>query len=278
MSIALSGRGLKCIDLHRIAHGEATSLCEDAAADMTENVASMPDGPSILEQKRHWLVGGFADTLSADELCRVFILGHCAGVGDPLAKPLVRATMAARANVLATATTGCRPDAARVLIDMLNQDVVPLVPSQGSVGAAGDLAPLAHIARVACGYAERPASILDYRPNAKEALALINGVSMTAALGAVATVRARRVLDVAIAAAAMTMEAVGAGAGCIDPRLLAARNHPGDWPRGSRGPEGSGGSTQRGARHAAIAVRRRGPREAGAEPRRQSRAATALHG
>ena len=130
MSIALSGRGLKCIDLHRIAHGEATSLCEDAAADMTENVASMPDGPSILEQKRHWLVGGFADTLSADELCRVFILGHCAGVGDPLAKPLVRATMAARANVLATATTGCRPDAARVLIDMLNQDVVPLFPAK----------------------------------------------------------------------------------------------------------------------------------------------------
>ena len=99
MSITLIDEDSKCIDLHGIAHGEATSLCEDAAANMTENVASMPDGPSILEQKRHWLVGGFADTLSADELCRVFILGHCAGVGDPLAKPLVRATMAARANI-----------------------------------------------------------------------------------------------------------------------------------------------------------------------------------
>ena len=110
MSIALSGRGLKCIDLHRIAHGEATSLCEDAAADMTENVASMPDGPSILEQKRHWLVGGFADTLSADELCRVFILGHCAGVGDPLAKPLVGAftLIAEPAHESAMITIGTR--------------------------------------------------------------------------------------------------------------------------------------------------------------------------
>ena len=87
MSIKLDGQRLRCDDLHQIAHGAATSLCHDAAAQMTANVASMPDGPSILEQKRHWLVGGFADTLSADELCRVFILGHCAGVGEPLAKP-----------------------------------------------------------------------------------------------------------------------------------------------------------------------------------------------
>ena len=127
---------------------------------------------------------------------------------------------------------------------MLNQDVVPHVPSQGSVGAAGDLAPLAHIARVACGYAGRPKLILDYRPNAKEALALINGVSMTAALGAVATVRVRRVLDVAIAAAAMTMEAVGAGAGYPDPRLLAARNHPGGIEVGERLRAWLTGSTQ----------------------------------
>ena len=119
---------------------------------------------------------------------------------------------------------GCRPAAAEVLVDMPNQGVIPTVPSQGSVGAAGDLAPLAHIARVACGYAERPDTVRDYRPNPKEALALINGVSMTAALGAVAVVRVRRVLDAAIAAAAMTMEAVGAGAGCIDERLLRSRN------------------------------------------------------
>ena len=97
--------------------------------------------------------------------------------------------------------------------------------SVSSVGAAGDLL-LAHIARAA-GYAARPASITPYRPSSKEALALINGISMTAALGAVAAVRVRRVLDAAIAAAAMTMEAVGAGADCIDDRVVRARRHPG---------------------------------------------------
>jgi len=242
MSVVIDGQHLKCSDIHEIAHGSSASLGDHTHEQMSANAASMPPGPSILEEKRHWLVGGFASDLTPDELCKTFIIGHCAGVGEPLPKSLVRATMAARANVLATATTGCRPIAAEVLVDMLNQDVVPTVPSQGSVGAAGDLAPLAHIARVACGYADRPDSIVDYRPNPKEALALINGVSMTAALGAVAVVRLRRVLDSAIAATAMTMEAVAAGAGCIDDRVLTARNHPGgievgrrirDWLEGS---------------------------------------------
>ena len=242
MTIRLNGQNLKCTDVHAIAHGGSTALCEDARLRMQANVDSMPEGPSILEEKRHWLVGGFASEMTPDELCRTFIIGHCAGVGPLLPKALVRATMAARANVLATATTGCRPVAAEVLIDMLNADVIPEVPSQGSVGAAGDLAPLAHIARVACGYVDRPKTVRPYRPNSKEALALINGVSMTAALGAIAVVRVRRVLDAAIAAAAMTMEAVGAGSGCIDARVLGARNHPGgievakrlrDWLEGS---------------------------------------------
>ena len=244
MSVVINGQHLSCQDLHRIAHGATTLLGEDAVQRMSDNAASMPPGPSILEEKRHWLVGGFASDLSPDDLCKTFIIGHCAGVGELLPRPLVRATMAARANVLATATTGCRPIAAEVLVDMLNQDVVPEVPSQGSVGAAGDLAPLAHIARVACGYADRPDTIIDYRPNPKEALALINGVSMTAALGAVAVVRLRRVLDSALAATAMTMEAVGAGAGCIDDRLLRARKHPGGIEVGERLRGWLEGSTQ----------------------------------
>ena len=161
MSVVLDGRTLSTKALHAIAHGASVVLGDEAREQMCANVASMPPGPSILEEKRHWLVGGFASELTADELCRTFILGHCAGVGDPLAAEMVRATMAARANVLATATTGCRPQAAEVLIAMLNQGVTPVVPSQGSVGAAGDLAPLAHIARVACGYVDRPAGVPD---------------------------------------------------------------------------------------------------------------------
>ena len=227
MSIVLDGRSISSADLHAIAHGASVRLDDAARARMEANVASMPAGPSILEEKRHWLVGGFAADLSADDLCKTFILGHCAGVGDLLPEPMVRATMAARANVLATATTGCRPEAVDILIAMLNQGVIPKVPSQGSVGAAGDLAPLAHIARLACGYLERPDGLPAYTPNPKEALALINGISMTAALGAVAVTRIERVLACSVAACAMTMEAMAADAGCIDDRLLRARNHPG---------------------------------------------------
>jgi histidine ammonia-lyase len=235
MSMLIDGQRLCCADLHAIAHGASAELDEGARARMVTNVQSMPEGPSILEEKRHWLVGGFADDLDDDALCKTFILGHCAGVGEPLPSPLVRATMAARANVLANAKTGCRPQAADILISMLNLGEVPTVPSQGSVGAAGDLAPLAHIARVACGYVDAPnPSLPVYRPNSKEALALINGISMTAALGAMAVVRIERLLDATILATAMTMEAMGTDAGCIDDRLLKARSHPGGVTVGER--------------------------------------------
>jgi histidine ammonia-lyase len=225
--IVISGSGLSCTQLHAIAHGAAVSLSDSAAEAMDVNAASAPAGPSILEEKRHWLVGGFADEMSGPELAKTFILGHCAGVGEPLSVPIVRATMAARANVLAGALTGCRAAAAEVLIAMLNAGVHPVVPSQGSVGAAGDLAPLAHIARVACGYTGRIPGIPAYTPTAKEALALINGISLTAALGALGMVRARRLVDSAVAACAMTMEVLGSDSGCIDERLVGARSHPG---------------------------------------------------
>ncbi|MAY80767.1 MAG: histidine ammonia-lyase [Deltaproteobacteria bacterium] len=227
MSVVINGQTLSCNAVHAIANGQSVSLCDDAQARMQANVDSMPAGPSILEEKRHWLVGGFAEEMSQDELSKTFIIGHCAGVGEPLAPSLVRATMAARANVLAGGVTGSRPEAAQILVSMLNQGVTPHVPSQGSVGAAGDLAPLAHIARVACGYGGEYPDLPRYTPTPKEALSLINGISMTSALGAIATVRAQRVLDSSLAACAMTMEAVAADAGCIDARLLSARNHPG---------------------------------------------------
>jgi len=225
--ILIDGQGLGCTQLHAIAHGAEVGLCRTASAAMEANAASAPAGGSVLEEKRHWLVGGFADEMSGEALAKTFILGHCAGVGEPLPVPVVRATMAARANVLAGAQTGCRAAAAEVLIAMLNQGVHPVVPSQGSVGAAGDLAPLAHIARVACGYAGRVDGIPAYTPTSKEALALINGISLTTALGALATVRSQRLLDSAVAACAMTMEVMGTDSGCIDERLVGARNHVG---------------------------------------------------
>lgn len=226
--IVLDGHHLSIDALHRISLGEPAALAPEAAAAMARNAASTPPGESVLERKRRWLVGAHATGLSADELARAFILGHCAGVGDPLPSGVVRAILAARANVLAGGLTGSRPEAAEVLLAMLRAGVLPEVPSQGSVGAAGDLAPLAYIARVACGYGPEVPGLPRFKPSPKEALALINGATVTATLAALAVARARRVLEAAIAATAMTMEVVQANAGCIDPRPLAARGHAGE--------------------------------------------------
>ena len=218
--ILLDGERLTCDDLYAVALGARTQVHPTAAWRMRHNAKSVPEGPSVLSRKRRWLVGPHAAEMDEEELTEAFILGHCAGVGEPLPELVVRAAIAARLNVLAKGMSGCRPKAAGALVALLNKQVALSVPSQGSVGAAGDLAPMAHIAAVACGYVDRPEGLPDYSPTPKEALALINGVSMTAGIAGIAVVRARRVFEAALLATAMTMEVVRADYGCIDPRPL----------------------------------------------------------
>jgi len=225
--IALDGTALDCAQIHRIASGEPVTLAPDARKRMAANAARVPPGESMLETKRALIVGADSHGLDPDALCREFIRGHCAGVGPDLPVGAVRGAMAARINVLAQGLSGVRPEAAEVLVSMLAKNVHPRVPSQGSVGAAGDLAPLAHIAWVACGYDGARHDFEPLRPTPKEALALINGCSVTAALAALAVARAERLFDTAVGVTAMTMEVVRADAGAIDERPLVARGHPG---------------------------------------------------
>ena len=255
--ISLDGRSLTCEKLHAIAGGVTVNLADGARRRMQANADSVPDGPSVLEAKRRVLVGPASQHLSPDELCRAFVRSHCAGVGEPFSDEVVRAAIAARANVLAGGVTGCRPEAAEVLVAMLNHQVHPTVPCQGSVGAAGDLAPLAHIAWVACGYGGQHEALPEFSPEPKEALALINGCSVTTALAAQAVVRAQRVLDNAVAVTAMTMEVVQADWGAVDSRPLVARGHPGAVAIAERLRELLDGSTQvvRGREPDAFSVR-----------------------
>ena len=218
--ILLDGATLTPDTLHDIAQGAPVQIHPNAAWAMRTNAQTTPQGSSILANKRRWLIGDHATGMDDAELARAFILGHCTGVGDPLPAPIVRAAIAARVNVLAQGVSGCRAAAAGVLLAMLNKGVTPTVPSQGSVGAAGDLAPMAHIAAVACGYLDASDALPDFSPTPKEALALINGVSLTTALASFAIVRARRVMESAIIAAAMSMEVVRADTRCIDDRAL----------------------------------------------------------
>src|SRR5437870_761777 len=135
--------------------------------------------------------GSFAETkIPADSLniLQVNLLrSHAAGVGDPLPAPVVRATMLLRANVLAKGFSGIRVETLDLLIELLNRGIHPLVPSRGSVGASGDLAPLAHLALVLIGEGEvlgepresgaaalRRAGLEPIQLAAKEGLALIN--------------------------------------------------------------------------------------------------------
>ena len=223
LCIILDGSQLTPKKLHQIAHGAQVVLCPKARLRMEHN--SQDIEASILTDKHLWLTGESTQQ-SGPELIRRFILSHCAGVGDPLPDVIVRAAMAARVNVLASGVTGSRPIAADKLIEMLNENIVPKVPAQGSVGAAGDLAPMAHIARVVCGYSPHHPIKSPLIPTSKEALALINGVSLSAALAGIAIVRTKRVFQGAIAAAALTMEVVKAQSQCIDHRALSLRGHP----------------------------------------------------
>jgi histidine ammonia-lyase len=169
------------------------------------------------------------------------VRSHSSGVGNPLSEAETRALMLLRANVLATGHSGCRPVVVETLIEMLRRGVVPHIPEKGSVGASGDLAPLAHLALAMIGEgrclyqgnwmpggeALRAAGIAPVRLAAKEGLALVNGTQAMAAVGALALLRAERVAKLADVAGAMSLEALTGTPVPFDPRIHAVRPHPG---------------------------------------------------
>jgi len=169
------------------------------------------------------------------------IRSHAAGVGTPLATDVVRGTMLLLAASLSRGFSGVRPIVIESIIGMLNAGITPVVASVGSVGASGDLAPLAHIglAMLGEGTAEfrggtMPASEAiakaGLRPlelEAKEGLAIINGTHLMASLGSLAIDDATRVFDAAVVAAAMSIDACRGTDAFLDERIHAARNQPG---------------------------------------------------
>jgi histidine ammonia-lyase len=185
----------------------------------------------------------------ARQLSRNLVVLCVVGVGDPLPREVVRAMMAIRANMLARGNSGVRPLVAQTLIDMLNAGVTPVVPEKGSLGASGDLAPLAHIAVVLSqdgddedsynGKAWFRGELLDgaeamrragiERPVllAKEGLALSNGIDFMAACGALAVADAENLLAHAQLAAALSIEALTGLSAAFEADIHAASNQPG---------------------------------------------------
>lgn len=159
------------------------------------------------------------------------IRSHASGVGDPLPAEAVRAMMLLRANVLLRGTSGVRPELPQLIVEMLNARVHPRVPSQGSVGASGDLAPLAHLALAMIGEGEDGAVLREkgLRPltlEAKEGLAFVNGTQAQTGLAALLVHDAWVLWRTAHAAAAMSLEATRGTPEPFDPRIHDARPHP----------------------------------------------------
>ncbi len=183
-----------------------------------------------------------------DQLQRNVIRSHSAGVGDPLARDVVRAMMLIRANVLAKGLSGIRPLVAERLCDLLNNGVTPVVPSQGSVGASGDLAPLAHMALVLIGEGEAEfrgtiypgaqalslagIETIDLHP--KEGISLINGTQAMLAIACLELDAAETLTDTADVLCAMTLDALRGTPRAFDPRIHEARPHPGQMETAQR--------------------------------------------
>jgi len=194
----------------------------------------------------------------AVQLQRNLIRSHACAVGEPLPVPTVRALMVLRINALVKGYSGIRPETLDLLIACLNRGVHPYIPAQGSLGASGDLAPLAHLALMLMGegrarsasgqwqdsaVALRQAGLTPVTLQGKEGLALINGTQAMTAIGTLACVRAQRLLEVADGVAAITFEALHGVIDAFDMRLHALRPQPGQltaaesinrWLTGSR--------------------------------------------
>jgi histidine ammonia-lyase len=266
--IHLTGHDLTAAQLWAISEGEGVTLDEASLAAVQTNRGVID---RILAEGRtvYGINTGFGQfatvVIPPDQLQQLqlnLVRSHAAGVGEPLAPAQTRALMAARINCLLKAHSGIRPEPIRLLADCLNKNVLPVVPSQGSVGASGDLAPLAHMAlllvgeglawgdsdsaseasgstqptlrasgggdrHIPGGEALKKAGLAPIVLQAKEGLALINGTQLITSLGCLALHRFRRLAALSEEIAALSLEALRGTRAAFDPRIHAVRPHPG---------------------------------------------------
>jgi histidine ammonia-lyase len=248
--LAIDGRSLTVEDVVRFARAPETRLVLDPGA--RERLAAsraVIDRAIARGDTMYGINTGFGKLAnvrvapeSLEALQANLIRSHAAGVGDPLPAEVVRAMMLLRTNVLLRATSGVRPLLAQAVADLANAGIVPVVPEQGSVGASGDLAPLSHLALVLMGEGDvlagqggcRPAAdalaaagLTPVRFAPKEGLAFINGTQAQTALLALLVHDAWVVWRTAVAAAALSLEALRGTPTPLDPRIHEARPHPG---------------------------------------------------
>src|SRR5579864_4524372 len=246
--VTLDGSRLTFEEVQRVSKAdERVQIARDAAAAMQRSravVESLAAGDAPVYAVNTG-VGLLADVRvpaeELEQLQRNVIRSHACGVGPPLAREEVRAMMLIRANVLAKGFSGIRPLIAERLCDLLNHGVTPVVPSQGSVGASGDLAPLAHIAlvlmgegeaefkgtRCAGGEALRRGGMEPIVLASKEGISLVNGTQAMLAVGGLQMLDAETLAESADLICAMTVDGLRGTPRAFDPRLHQTRPFPG---------------------------------------------------
>ncbi|MGH9254759.1 MAG: histidine ammonia-lyase [Vicinamibacterales bacterium] len=247
-AIPLDGTNLTLEHLVAIAHDSSPVRIADSARTRVRAARTLVDEFAVRDEPAYGVNTGFghfaevripSDSLAALQIN--LLRSHAAGVGDPLPVPVVRATMALRANVLAKGFSGIRLETLELLVELLNRRVHPVVPSRGSVGASGDLAPLAHLALVLIGEGEawhgdgresgalalRRVGLTPVALAAKEGLALINGTQASTALLGLTVAEAERLARAADIAAAMSIDALRGSTRPFDPRIHEARGFAG---------------------------------------------------
>ncbi len=225
--VLLDGDTLRLDEIAAAAAGDVRVEIAPAARERVRAARALVDARAGEDVPHYGINTGFgtlAEVRVAPEdlgrLQRNLVLSHAAGVGAPLPLAEARALVLLRANVLAKGFSGVREETLDLLVEMLNRGCIPVVPERGSVGASGDLAPLAHLALVVIGEGEawlggerlpgrealRRAGLGPVVLGAKEGLALVNGTQAMTAVGALTLLRAERLAAVADLAGAMTLE------------------------------------------------------------------------
>ena len=247
-SVILTGDGLSVEDVVAVARFFAKVSIDNSATEKMKKARALVDKIVLSEKPTYGINTGFGqfsdisiNTDDIDTLQKNLILSHCTAVGDPYPDEVVRAMMLLRANALCIGNSGIRPVVVETLVEMLNKGIHPIVPEKGSLGASGDLAPLAHMVLPLIGYGEATyngvktdgalamdnAGVNICTLKAKEGLALINGTQAMTAVGTLSyydSLCAARLADIATG---MTMEALTALVNAFDERVQLVRPHKG---------------------------------------------------
>ena len=246
--IVLDGSSLTIERLVRIARGDAPVILDPAALERIRRCRAMVDEKIAAHEIMYGVntgIGEFSEVVLTDEQVEQFqrylIYNHAAGIGEPAPIAAVRAAMAGRINVHARGYSGCRPEITQTLMAMLNRGVTPVVCAKGSVGASGDLAPMAQVALLLMGEGEAwfdgerlPGAVAMERAKipipglrARDGLATINGSNLLTAISALHLWDIERWLRQAEIACAMSLEALLANLQPYDVRLHELRGFPG---------------------------------------------------